>query len=238
MSLFLAGCGAEDEKGTVTTPSGLKYVEQSEGTGDPVKAGDFVEVHYVGTLRDDGSKFDSSRDRGQPFTFRVGKGQVIKGWDEGLVGMKPGGKRKLIVPANLAYGSQARGNKIPANSDLVFEIELLRILPGVEIEDLTVGTGEEAKDKQILEVHYTGRLKANGKKFDSSYDHPGQQPFQFTVGSGVIEGWSQGVIGMKVGGKRKITIPSYLGYGERGAGEDIPPNADLVFEIELLRIVK
>src|SRR5205807_2248423 len=110
--------------------------EQSEGTGDPVKDGDCVEVHYTGTLRDDGSKFDSSWDRGQPLQFLVGKGQVIKGWDEGLVGMKPGGKRKLIIPANLAYGRAGQGKTIPPNADLVFEIELVRILPGVEKDDL------------------------------------------------------------------------------------------------------
>jgi FKBP-type peptidyl-prolyl cis-trans isomerase len=95
------------------------------GTGDEAVAGKTVSVNYVGTL-DDGTKFDSSYDRNQPFEFVLGTGQVIKGWDEGVAGMKVGGKRKLVIPPDLAYGSQANG-KIPANSTLTFEIELLAV---------------------------------------------------------------------------------------------------------------
>ena len=110
------------------TPSGLAYKVQSPGKGgDKPTADDTVEVHYTGWLTD-GKKFDSSVDRGRPFSFRLGQGQVIKGWDEGVAGMKPGGKRKLFVPAKLGYRDQAKGN-IPPNSDLVFEVELLEILP-------------------------------------------------------------------------------------------------------------
>lgn len=110
----------------VVTPSGLKYVDQKTGEGDEAKAGDVVTVHYTGWLTD-GKKFDSSLDRNQPFTFKLGAGQVIEGWDQGVAGMKPGGKRKLTIPPGLAYGTQAVGGVIPPNSTLVFEVELLSI---------------------------------------------------------------------------------------------------------------
>lgn len=96
------------------------------GTGTEAVAGKKVTVHYTGTLKD-GTKFDSSVDRGQPFSFTLGAGEVIKGWDQGLAGMKVGGKRKLVIPAVLAYGEQSPSEKIPPNSDLVFEIELLKV---------------------------------------------------------------------------------------------------------------
>jgi FKBP-type peptidyl-prolyl cis-trans isomerase FkpA len=110
----------------VTTPSGLQYEDVQEGSGAAAKSGDTVEVHYTGWLTN-GQKFDSSVDRGRPFSFRLGQGQVIKGWDEGVAGMKPGGKRKLTIPSALGYGSRGAGGVIPPNADLVFEVELLKV---------------------------------------------------------------------------------------------------------------
>ena len=110
----------------ITTNSGLRYEDQAEGNGQAAQAGNTVEVHYTGWLAD-GTKFDSSHDRKQPFSFQLGAGRVIKGWDEGVAGMKPGGKRKLIIPAALAYGSRGAGNVIPPNAELTFEVELLKI---------------------------------------------------------------------------------------------------------------
>jgi len=115
----------------VTTSSGLQYVDLTVGNGDVAKAGDQVSVHYTGWLQNsDGSKgrkFDSSKDRGQPFQFALGQGQVIKGWDEGVQGMKVGGVRELIIPPALGYGQRGAGGVIPPNATLIFEVELLRV---------------------------------------------------------------------------------------------------------------
>ena len=116
----------KDDAKTVTTKSGLKYIELKEGTGDKAQAGDAVEVHYTGWLKD-GTKFDSSKDRDKPFNFKLGARQVIKGWDEGVAGMRVGGKRKLIIPSDLAYGDQGRPPVIPKKAELTFEVELLKI---------------------------------------------------------------------------------------------------------------
>jgi peptidylprolyl isomerase len=116
-----------DERVT-STASGLRYVDLVEGTGASPAAGDQVEVHYTGWL-EDGTKFDSSVDRRQPFVFPLGLGRVIKGWDEGVATMRTGGRRRLIIPAHLGYGDRGAGRAIPPGATLVFEVELLRISP-------------------------------------------------------------------------------------------------------------
>jgi FKBP-type peptidyl-prolyl cis-trans isomerase FkpA len=108
------------------TASGLRYTDLQEGEGEEALAGRTVEVHYTGWL-ENGTKFDSSKDRNQPFRFPLGAGHVIRGWDEGVAGMKVGGKRKLIIPAKLGYGARGAGGVIPPDADLIFDVELLKI---------------------------------------------------------------------------------------------------------------
>src|SRR5262245_36555682 len=114
------------EEKTQKTASGLQYIDLKEGTGASPQTGQTAVVHYTGWLVD-GKKFDSSKDRGQPFTFAVGRGQVIKGWDEGVATMKVGGTRKLIIPPELGYGARGAGGVIPPNATLKFEVELLEV---------------------------------------------------------------------------------------------------------------
>lgn len=124
---FFMGCEAEKADSTEAVTE-LKVEDVEMGTGTEAKTGDRVQVHYTGWLYPNGKKFDSSVDRGQPFGFPLGGGRVIQGWDEGVVGMKEGGKRILIIPPDKAYGDQeVGGGLIPANSTLKFEVELIKV---------------------------------------------------------------------------------------------------------------
>ncbi|MFI5144194.1 MAG: FKBP-type peptidyl-prolyl cis-trans isomerase [Ignavibacteria bacterium] len=125
-SAVLWGCSNKDEEGMITTSSGLKYKDIETGKGEEAVKGKTVWVQYTGKL-EDGKKFDSSYDRNAPLGFTLGASQVIKGWDEGIAGMKIGGKRKLIIPPNLAYGEVGYPNLIPPNSTLYFDVELVNI---------------------------------------------------------------------------------------------------------------
>ena len=232
--------------------SELEYIEIEAGDGPAPQVGDVVAVHYRGAL-EDGTEFDNSYDRGQPFTFPLGRGQVIPGWDEGIALMQVGGKAKLIIPPELAYGESGAGGVIPPNATLTFEVELVSILPGapeaptdlneedyvttdtgLKFYDLETGEGASPETGQRVTAHYTGWLE-DGTKFDSSLDRG--QPLTFVLGMGqVIPGWDEGIATMKVGGKRQLVVPPDLAYGEQGAGGVIPPNATLIFEVELVDV--
>ena len=121
-----AGDFAVDSAALTRTASGLQYQDVAVGNGDEAGEGKVAVVHYTGWLTD-GTKFDSSRDRGEPFSFPVGRGQVIAGWDEGVAGMKVGGRRKLVIPANLGYGEMGAPPVIPPGATLVFDVELLEV---------------------------------------------------------------------------------------------------------------
>ncbi|MEK7474838.1 MAG: FKBP-type peptidyl-prolyl cis-trans isomerase [Candidatus Coatesbacteria bacterium] len=131
-AILLAACrssdsgGAKPEASEMTTPSGLKYVDLKVGDGASPQPGQIAVVHYTGWLTN-GTKFDSSRDRGAPFEFPIGQGRVIKGWDEGVATMKIGGRRKLTIPPELGYGARGAGGLIPPNAVLVFDVELLGV---------------------------------------------------------------------------------------------------------------
>jgi len=232
-----------------TTETGLKYEIITPGTGASPTAEDNVTVNYEGTLLD-GTKFDSSYDRGEPITFPLNR--VIKGWTEGLQLMKEGAKYKFTIPASLAYGEQG-GGPIPPNSDLVFVVELLKVdvdegkkflaenkkKPGVKTTQsglqykiLLEGTGKRPSATDRVTVHYEGTL-IDGTKFDSSYDRG--EPIDFGLNQ-VIRGWTEGVQLMKEGAKYKFFIPSDLAYGPQGSPGAIPPNAALIFTVELIRV--
>jgi peptidylprolyl isomerase len=125
MTMDYSDAGDKKDEKIITTKSGLKYIERKEGTGKEATAGDTVVVHYTGTLKD-GTKFDSSIGA-KPLDFKLGRRKVIQGWDEGIAGMKEGGKRKLIVPPDLGYGADGFPPVIPPNAELHFEVELLKV---------------------------------------------------------------------------------------------------------------
>lgn len=232
------------------------------GEGEVVRANATVTVHYRGTFRETGEQFDASYDRGEPATFSLVPGGLIKGFAEGLLGMKVGGKRRIDIPWNMAYGEQGRPPRIPPKSDLVFEVEMIGVEneapaaepepakkpelatefagepqdlgEGLVVRDIAVGQGEAGiKVGASVTMHYVGVLAASGEQFDSSLDRGEPATFQLEPGA-LIEGFSRGLLGAKVGTKRRLEIPSALGYGERGAPPVIPANADLVFEVEIL----
>jgi peptidylprolyl isomerase len=239
-----------NEADYVTTESGLKYYDFQTGEGPSPQEGEVVSVDFTGWLTD-GTKIGSSVDTGTPVVFAVGTGQMIPGWDEGMMTMKVGGKRQMVVPPELAFADQGAGDLIPPNATLILEVELLSISPGspaapTEVDeadyvttdsglkyyDLEVGDGPNPKNGQQVTVQYTGWL-TDGTKFDSSIDRG--QPFTFALGTGqIIPGWDEGIASMKIGGKRQLVIPPDLAYGEAGSGGVIPPNATLIFEVELL----
>ena len=220
---------------------GLKIIDTKVGTGPVAEPGDTCFMLYTGKLKSNGKVFDSTDKRdGEPFSFPLGQGQVIKGWDLGVKGMKVGGKRTLEIPADLAYGSEAKGDDIPANSDLVFDIELVDVLKAKDADVvvrkiLKPGTGPVAKTGDVVSIKYKGE-SLSGKVFDDN----GGKPVQFKLGSGAlaVPGLDLAVQGMKVGETLEAKIPPALGYGPAAMrpGSKIPQNAILKFEITLVSV--
>ena len=230
----------------ITTASGLQYKITQKGIGEKPEVGDMVSVHYTGKLTND-SVFDSSIKRGEPITFTLGKGQVIKGWDEGIALMHVGDKAVFTIPAQLGYGSQAQGT-IPANSTLIFDVELMKIVKapkpydvkgkdtialadGLKIIKLNTTNGDQVKKGGIVSIQYSAFL-STGEMFDSSI--PRGQSLDFPIGdNAVFAGLELGLQQMKVGEKAKLLIPSKLGFGSRQTG-NIPANSDLIFDVEVV----
>lgn len=231
-----------DQDKVVQTASGLKYADTKLGKGAAVKAGYIAYVHYTLHL-DDGKEIDSSRKPGRtPFNFLVGAKQVIAGWDEGLIGVAIGGRRKLCIPPQLGYGEAGKGEIIPGNSTLWFDVELMattapaEFLPtekpkdqqGVKVLDLLPGEGQGAKKGEQVAVMYS-LFAPDGKLIER-----GIEPLQWTIGDGsLIKGFDAGAIGLKKGGARKVMVPPSLGYGAKGVGP-IGPNQTLWFLLERL----
>lgn len=241
-------------KDTITTPSGLKYILIKENkAGEKITPGSKATVHYSGYFKD-GKMFDSSVERGQPFTLKVGVGQVIRGWDEGLALLHKGEKAKIIIPYQLAYGEQGRPPVIPERSDLIFDVEIVEVqaIVAPKLYDITnleakktasgltyyevnrSASTNKAMPGKTVKVHYSGYL-ANGKMFDSSVERG--EPIEFPLGQGqVIPGWEEGIALMNVGDKLRLVIPYTLAYGEEGRAPVIPAKADLTFDVELIDV--
>lgn len=243
------------------TDSGLKYRILRQGSGPKPTADSTVRVHYRGWLPnadnpDEGMEFDSSYKRGEPITFPLSG--VIPGWTEGMQLVEEGGQIELEVPPHLGYGETGAGGVIPPNATLRFVVELLEapqpVAPGPvdadASEEFTTtasglryrirrqGSGDTPEKTDQVTVHYKGWLPSEddpstGVQFDSSYDRG--EPTSFRLDQ-VIPGWTEGLQLIQEGGMIELAIPSDLAYGERGAGADIPPNADLRFLVELLKV--
>ncbi len=235
LAVGLVGCGDKTEpKVGKSQPALTKLIIEDPvvGKGPAVGIDDHVWVKYVGKLHN-GFVFDTNTTEGKKdMHVQVGKGQVIKGWDQGLIGMKAGGKRKLSIPYALAYGDSSNG-PIPAKTDLYFDIELVRILKESDFQEIKVtilkeGTGRPSKAGDTVTVDYVGK-DMHGKDVSSSKDF-GQAVFTLGKRELVSTGLEQGILGMKVGEKRSITIPP--GFGMPSSGE---PSLQM-FEVTLKSI--
>lgn len=248
------------------TPSGLYYTISKKGAGANAAAGQILSVNYTGKLLN-GQKFDSNTDSAfkhvEPFEVPIGRGSVIKGWDEGLLLFNKGTKATLYIPSGLAYGRQDRSPQIPANSILVFDVELVDISTQSQMDEKIIkkylnqnkikatktpsglyynitqkGLGPTAAKGKKVTMNYTGRLM-NGNIFDSNTDPKfgHVSPFSFTLGMGqVIKGWDEGVQLLQLGSKGTFFIPSDMAYGPNGMGQQIPPNSVLMFDVEVVGI--
>lgn len=236
---------------TVKTGSGLEYTITEKGNGKKAQIGDKVFVHYTGKLTND-TVFDSSVGKGQPFSFKLGAGQVIKGWDEAFQILQVGDKATIKFGPELGYGERAMG-KIPANATLIFDVELVDVVEGIRPYDVkgkdTVKTpsglqyiliqankaGEAAVNETRVVANYSAYFK-DGKMFDSSFDR--NQPLKATIGKGqLFAGLNEGLSLMHKGEKARMIIPSKLAFGEQGNGP-IPANTDIIFDVELVDVQK
>ena len=232
----------------------LRFEDTEVGSGQSATADDTVTVTYIGALASTGEVVEVGL--GETFGLGPENANLLEGWTQGLPGMMVGGIRRLFLPADLAYGEIGQPELgVPPAADMVYDFELLALADGgleegetladfeptvepvteLVIEDRVEGSGdEEVKATDTVSVHYTGAFVTNGVVFDSSRRH-GPDPATFPL-SGVIEGWTEGLVGMKVGGQRRLLIPSAKAYGQAGSPPSIPPDADLVFDVELVSI--
>jgi FKBP-type peptidyl-prolyl cis-trans isomerase len=227
---LFVGCLPSDP--ALDTSGDLIVTDVRVGNGDTVPTDPAaiaqLSITYSAKLRDSTEVATAS----QSIFVLVGTGEILDGLDKGLRGMRTGGTRVITVPPRFGYGNVKTGN-IPANSTLIYTVNLTKVENFLK-QDITVGTGDSAQSNSNVSVRYVGRL-TNGTIFDATAATA--QPFTFRIGSGqVIKGWEFGLLGMKIGGKRRLTIPSTMGYGANGSGASIPPNATLIFDIDLISI--
>ncbi len=249
--MLLAGCvpsasktangsstGAGGNVGAVSGPvSKLQITDVKVGTGPTAEPGDLLAVRYSGKLKD-GTVFDTNdKPGGHAFSVMLGQGQVIKGWDQGLVGMKVGGERKLAIPAALGYGDKP-SDKIPANSDLYFDVTLLDLVKQQDQADVIVkkdqkGTGPAAKMGSKVTLDYTAWLPGNDQ-IDST--HKRGAPVTFTLGKNEVQkSIEAAVLGMQKGGVREVKFPPKVGFGMGGPGS-VSPNSIITIRFEMKSI--
>jgi peptidylprolyl isomerase len=236
-----------------TLESGLQVYVIDEGDGETPADGQPVRVDYTAWLGD-GTRLDSSLDTGEPLVFAVGAEQIFAGMSEAVSTMRVGGQSQFIIPPELAFGAEGAG-MIPPDTALIFLVDLLELLPpapenpedvagddytadenGFLIYDVQEGDGEAAAPGDIVEFHVTGWLEDDGTKILSSYDQG--EAIMLPINSGqALPGWDAGLTGMQPGGVRQVMVPPELGFGETGAGTVVPPNASLIWLIELIQIV-
>jgi peptidylprolyl isomerase len=223
------------------------------GEGDEAVEGSTVVVHYVGVRSADGTEFDNSYDRGQPLPVTLGAGRVIAGWDEGLVGVRAGGQRQLDIPADLAYGDNPQGDVIQAGDALTFVVDVIAVIPPTDaadapdvtvagaanvpeivIDDLVEGDGDEIEPGENAVVHIVAFRADTGEQIDSTWESG--SPFTFRFGAAeTLPGLELGVDEMRVGGRRQVTIPFVLAFGDVGNEEfGLPPQTDMVLVIDLI----
>ncbi len=233
-------------------PTKLVITDITEGTGVGAAAGDLLAVHYVGVLSSDGTRFDGNFGS-SPFSFTLGKSQVIKGWDEGLVGLKTGGVRQLDIPAALAYGDAGSGAVIKPGAALSFVVEMVGIIPAtnpadepkitiagaaptatLQSKDLIVGKGAAIAAGDTVALHIVAYRGDTGEKITSTW--PEGAPVSLTLEEGgSLPGIIKGVPGMKVGGRRQMTIPFADAFGADGNSEmKLPAKTDLVLVVDLI----
>ena len=233
-------------------PTKLVITDITDGEGVGAAVGDLIAVHYVGVLSSDGTRFDGNFGS-SPFSLTLGKGQVIKGWDEGLLGMKAGGMRQLDIPADLAYGDSGSGDIIKPGAALSFVVEMVGIIPAtdpadepqltiagaaasstLQSKDLIEGKGDAIAAGDTVALHIVAYRGDTGEKITSTW--PEGAPVSLTLEEGgSLPGIVKGVPGMKVGGRRQMTIPFADAFGAEGNTEmKLPANTDLVLVVDLI----
>lgn len=246
-------------KPTVALPSALPtelvVTVLREGTGEPAVAGDTVVVHYVGVRSADGTEFDNSYDRGQPFPVQnIGAAPVIDGWNQGLVGVTTGSQVQFDIPAELAYGDNPKGDVIQAGDALTFVIDVMAVVPAIDpadeptltiegtspaseltTDDLVTGDGAEAALGNTVAVHIIAFRGDTGEALENGSTWSSGTPVQFVLGApDNLPALNQGIVGMTVGGRRQITVPSAQAWGGAGREElGLPADVDVVLVVDL-----
>ncbi|MEY2445110.1 MAG: hypothetical protein QOC57_2039 [Ilumatobacteraceae bacterium] len=238
-----------------TSPTELVITDLTKGTGPAAADGDTVIVHYVGVRSADGTEFDNNYDSGASLSVTLGVGQVIKGWDQGLIGVQPGGRRQLDIPTALAYGDSPQGTIIQKGDALSFVIDVVTVIPKPDpasapnitipptpnqptqtFTDLIVGTGAAIQPGQTVALQLLAFSAADGKQIDSSWESG--TPLTFIPGAGQLPpGLEKAVDGMKVGGRRQVVIPFADAFGAAGnTSLGLPPSTDLIMVLDLVAV--